>query len=243
MPAMPKIPPSQPSLFGSPGEPDERFDPDPRMTLGEAMEEPAERGSPGTPPPVPPQESSARRPWWAGLLGWLMGPWVKVEIEPANPGEQIDARPVCYVLEDYGLSNALILDRACREAGLPSPLRPLPGDPLGRKRAYVALSRRSAGSALKAAAQQFAQRLALQDQAAPAHGKTRSESLSRLIEAHRAVIRRDAWEHSASRSAQVEVTVSLPVARFETASEAETGFASARAIVSTVLFVPESCTV
>ena len=34
---MPKIPPSQPSLFGSPGEPDERFDPDPRMTLGEAM--------------------------------------------------------------------------------------------------------------------------------------------------------------------------------------------------------------
>jgi len=185
MPAMPKTPPSQPSLFGSPGEPDERFDPDPRMTLGEAMEEPAESASPAEPPPPSPSESTARRPWWAGLLGWLMAPWVKVEAEPANPAELIDGRPVCYVLEDYGLSNALILDRACREAGLPSPLRPLPGDPLGRKRAYVALSRRSAGSALKAAAQQFAQQLALQQDQAPAHGKTRSESLSRLIEAHR----------------------------------------------------------
>jgi glycerol-3-phosphate O-acyltransferase len=187
MPAMPKIPPSQPSLFGSPGEPDERFDPDPQMTLGEAMEEPAERGPSPSPPPGPQAEPPARRPWWTGLLGWLLRPWVRVEIEPADPREFIDARPVCYVLEDYGLSNALILDRACREAGLPSPLRPLPGDPLGRKRAYVALSRRSAGSAIKAAAQQFAQQLALQQgQAAPVHGKTRSESLSRLIEAHRA---------------------------------------------------------
>ena len=178
MAAMPKIPPSQPSLFGSPEQADERFDPDPQMTLGEAMEEPAQRGAP-EPPPAP--EPLARRPWWAGLLGWLLRPWVKVEVEPANPGELIDGRPICYVLEDYGLSNALILDRACREAGLPSPLRPLPSDPLGRKRAYVALSRRSAGNALKAAAQQFA----LQ-QAAPPRGKTRSESLWRLLEAHRA---------------------------------------------------------
>ena len=57
--------------------------------------------------------------------------------DPGLPAlrQQIDARPVCYVLEDYGLSNALILDRACRDAGLPPPLVPLPGDPLGRKRA------------------------------------------------------------------------------------------------------------
>jgi glycerol-3-phosphate O-acyltransferase len=74
----------------------------------------------------------------------LLEPWVELKVEPANPLEHVaalDGRPVCYVLEDYGLSNALILDRACREAGLPSPLQPLPGDPLGRKRAYVALSR------------------------------------------------------------------------------------------------------
>src|SRR5690606_22630616 len=75
------------------------------------------------------------------------------------------------------LSNALILDRACREAGLPSPLGPLPGDPLGRKRAYVALSRRNAGSTLNRAG-----RLAT---AKPAPVKTHSGSLARLIEAHR----------------------------------------------------------
>ena len=34
--------------------------------------------------------------------------------------------PVCYVLEDYGLSNALILERACREAGLPRRCSPSP---------------------------------------------------------------------------------------------------------------------
>src|SRR3546814_4850507 len=82
------------------------------------------------------------------MLGRLLRPWISLRIEPDAPQRFVDPRPICYVLEDYGLSNALILDRACREAGLPSPPRPLPGDPLGRKRAYVALSRRNAGSAL-----------------------------------------------------------------------------------------------
>ncbi len=107
------------------------------------------------PPPVRepmarPSSPATRRPWWARLLGRVMAPWVALKIEPDAPAEHDDGhgRPVCYVLEDYGLSNALILDRACREAGLPSPLQPLPGDPLGRKRAYVALSRRNAGGAL-----------------------------------------------------------------------------------------------
>jgi glycerol-3-phosphate O-acyltransferase len=78
------------------------------------------------------------------------------------------------VLEDYGLSNALILERACREAGLPSPLQPIPGDPLGRKRSYVALSRRHANALLS---------LGLVP--GPEH-KTHSGSLARLLEAHRA---------------------------------------------------------
>ena len=115
-----------------------------------------------------------RRPWWAKLLGRLLQPWITLRIEPQAPQRFIDQRPVCYVLEDYGLSNALILDRACRENGMPSPLRPLPGDPLGRKRAYVALSRRSAGNALSALAA-----------GKPAPAKTHSESLARLLEAHR----------------------------------------------------------
>ncbi|MCA1714972.1 MAG: glycerol-3-phosphate 1-O-acyltransferase, partial [Gammaproteobacteria bacterium] len=121
----------------------------------------------------------ARRPWWASLLGRLLQPWIRLKIEPAQPGQLIDERPVCYVIEDYGLSNALILARACREAGLPSPLRPLPGDPLGRKRAYVALSRRNAVSVL-AMAQNFAQNKP------PPSATTHSSSLARLLEAHRA---------------------------------------------------------
>ncbi|MEP6635001.1 MAG: glycerol-3-phosphate 1-O-acyltransferase PlsB, partial [Luteimonas sp.] len=139
----------------------------------------------GMPPPVstpatlPPHVAAARarRPWWGSLLGKALGPWIALKIEPQTPRDCIDARPVCYVLEDYGLSNALILDRACREAGLPSPLRPLPGDPLGRKRAYVALSRRNAGGALN-----LATTLATQQ---PPHAKTHSGSLARLLDAHR----------------------------------------------------------
>lgn len=119
---------------------------------------------------------SPKRPLWSRLLGRLLAPWISLKIEPAEPLQQIDQRPVCYVLEDYGLSNALILDRACREAGMPSPLQPLPGDPVGRKRAYVALSRRSAGSALNALAKGKR----------PPRPSTHSETLSRLLEAHRA---------------------------------------------------------
>jgi len=116
----------------------------------------------------------APRPWWARLLGKLMAPWVALTVEPKNPqqhvAEQWQGRPVCYVLEDYGLSNALILERACLESGLPSPLQPLPGDPLGRKRAYVALSRRNAGTLAPAG---------------PPSAKTHSGSLARLLDAHR----------------------------------------------------------
>ena len=119
------------------------------------------------------------RPWWARLLGQLMAPWVSLRIEPdlsAEPGAAAHGRPVCYVLEGYGLSNALILDRACIEAGLPSPLQPLPGDPLGRKRAYVALSRRNVSA--------LAPLQALATASPPT--RTHSESLARLLDAHRA---------------------------------------------------------
>jgi glycerol-3-phosphate O-acyltransferase len=143
-----------------------------------------EPDKPGTEPETPAAPEPARahaprgrpgktpgRPWWSRLLGRLLDPWIALKLEPEAPGRHADGRrPVCYVLEDYGLSNALILDRACRETGLPSPLQPLPGDPLRRKRAYVALSRRNV-SALSPAG--------------PAPAKTHSGSLARLLEAHR----------------------------------------------------------
>jgi glycerol-3-phosphate O-acyltransferase len=72
------------------------------------------------------------------------------------------------VLENYGLTNLLILDRACRDAGLPSPLASLPGNPLGRKRSYFALSRRGGSSGINAA-----------------KNKRHSDALSRVIMAHR----------------------------------------------------------
>ena len=56
----------------------------------------------------------AKRPWWARLLGRLADPWLSLTIEPEQPGRYDDGKPVVYVLEDYGLSNALILDKACR---------------------------------------------------------------------------------------------------------------------------------
>ncbi len=63
--------------------------------------------------------SGRRRPLWARLLGRLVEPWLSLKIEPEDPGQYNDGRPVVYVLEDYGLSNALILDKACRQAGPP----------------------------------------------------------------------------------------------------------------------------
>ena len=96
----------------------------------------------------------------------LLAPWIEIKREPAVPPFLLD-RPVCYVMENYGLSNALILDRACREAGLPSPFAPLPSDPLGRKRAYIALSRRGGGAAQGT------------------KKKSYSQGLSRLLTSHR----------------------------------------------------------
>ena len=71
--------------------------------------------APVAPPPAGRGTRQGRRPWWARLLGRLIEPWLGLKIEP----EQLQhdpAQPVVYVLEDYGLSNALILDKACREA-------------------------------------------------------------------------------------------------------------------------------
>ncbi|KFN43827.1 glycerol-3-phosphate 1-O-acyltransferase PlsB [Arenimonas oryziterrae] len=118
-----------------------------------------------TPPPAP-AGKRARPPLWARLIEKLLVPWIEIKREPAVPPFTLD-RPVCYVLENYGLSNTLILDRACREAGLPSPLATLPGDPLGRKRAYVALSRRGGGLWTRP------------------KNKNHSDGLSRLLMAHR----------------------------------------------------------
>jgi glycerol-3-phosphate O-acyltransferase len=75
------------------------------------------------------------------LAGQLLQPWVRIRRDPAEPATLLKAGvPVCYVIERDGFSDALILDRACREAGLPGPLQPLAGT--RRKRSVFALMRR-----------------------------------------------------------------------------------------------------
>ena len=141
-----------------------------------------------TPPPAPDDTSSRatkrgdrKRPLWAKIFGRMLAPWVELKIEPEELGSLLPGdRRIVYVLEDYGMSNALLLERAAREARLPSPLVALPNDPVGRKRAYLALSRRNIGGTLERAME-----IATGNEH-PKHGKNRSESLARLIAAHRA---------------------------------------------------------
>ena len=82
-----------------------------------------------------------RAPWWFNLAGQLLQPWVRIRREPAEPATLLQVGvPVCYVIERDGFSDALILQRACREAGLPSPMQALAGT--RRRRSVFALARR-----------------------------------------------------------------------------------------------------
>jgi glycerol-3-phosphate O-acyltransferase len=90
-----------------------------------------------------PADSAARShaPWWFTLAGRLLEPWIRLKREPAEPTALIRPdTPVCYVIERDGLSDALILERACREAGLPHPMQSLAGT--RRRRSVFALARR-----------------------------------------------------------------------------------------------------
>ncbi len=83
----------------------------------------------------------SRAPWWFTLVGQLLEPWVRLRRDPAEPATLLhEAAEICYVVERDGLSDLLILDRACREAGLPSPMQPLTGT--RRRRSVFALERR-----------------------------------------------------------------------------------------------------
>ncbi|MBS0582689.1 MAG: glycerol-3-phosphate 1-O-acyltransferase PlsB [Proteobacteria bacterium] len=90
-----------------------------------------------------PAAARPQAPWWLRALGALAEPWLKIRRDPPDPRAGIDpAVPVCYVIERYGLSDTLILEQACREAGLPEPLRPFDIVGLSKQRAMFALSRR-----------------------------------------------------------------------------------------------------
>ncbi|MBS0432393.1 MAG: glycerol-3-phosphate 1-O-acyltransferase PlsB [Proteobacteria bacterium] len=89
-----------------------------------------------------PDGAMPRASWIHALLGRLLAPWVKIKRDPAEPLSLLDAGgDVVYVIERGGLSDSLILERACREAGMPDPFKPMPGGGR-RRRSMFALSRR-----------------------------------------------------------------------------------------------------
>lgn len=114
-----------------------------------------------------------RPPWWIRLLSRVLVPWVdySIELDAAAPL----TKPVCYALEHYGLSNVLLLELACRQAGLPSPWGSLVRVPFRQNRAFLALSRRN-NSPLKAL-QQF--------MGTATSPRSHSASLAILFNAHR----------------------------------------------------------
>ncbi|MGH8216792.1 MAG: glycerol-3-phosphate 1-O-acyltransferase PlsB [Rhodanobacteraceae bacterium] len=82
--------------------------------------------------------------WWRALWGALLGPWLRIKRDPAEPVALLAAdTPVIYVIERNGFSDSLILERACREAGMPSPLAMVPG--LGRRRRAMFAMRGTGG--------------------------------------------------------------------------------------------------
>ncbi len=94
---------------------------------------------------LPPREHhrAHRPPLWARLLSALQKPWLRLRIEQPDADAGFDpSRPWCYVLEREGSSYQLILDRACRESGLPGPFVPQPGLDRSRSTLYVSRRRR-----------------------------------------------------------------------------------------------------
>ena len=120
-------------------------------------------------PAVPRAAASARPPAWIDFLGALLRPWLRIRQEPEDAARLVpdETTPTVYVIERYGLSDTLILEQACREAGLPSPYAAAGKLPIKRRSAVVALSRRP---------RVFGRR----------PHPTRSETLSRLADAVRA---------------------------------------------------------
>lgn len=91
-----------------------------------------------------PRPAAAPTPAWLNLAGALLRPWIRIRRTPEDVHALLpdDPRPTVYVIERYGLSDTLILEQACDEAGLPSPYEAAERLPVKRRRAVVTLSRR-----------------------------------------------------------------------------------------------------
>jgi hypothetical protein len=95
-------------------------------------------------PPTKPGFLASLKLRWYRLLEAILHIWVRTRVLPdplsdlgIDPG-----RPVCYMLDSYALSSLLILERCCRENGLPQPLMPLALTQGSENRAYGVLRRK-----------------------------------------------------------------------------------------------------
>lgn len=81
---------------------------------------------------------------WYLLLERILHWWVKSRAlpDPISDLELDPGKPVCYAIDTYALTSILILDRSCRDLGLPRPLLPLPVTHGSEARAYCALRRK-----------------------------------------------------------------------------------------------------
>ncbi|HEX7326654.1 MAG TPA: glycerol-3-phosphate 1-O-acyltransferase PlsB [Rhodanobacteraceae bacterium] len=82
--------------------------------------------------------------WWRAFWGALLAPWIRIKRDPAEPVSLLAPDvPVLYVIERNGFSDSLILERACHQAGLPSPLSRIRG--MGRHHRAVFAMRGTGG--------------------------------------------------------------------------------------------------
>jgi glycerol-3-phosphate O-acyltransferase len=144
--------------------------------------------------PPPPAPAPTLAPRWLRVLGQMVEPWIRIRREPAEPRSQYDpALPVCYVTERYGLSDTLILEQACREAGLPEPLRPFEFAGLHKQRAMFALSRRDGWFFRRPRSRTHSETLALLLDAVRAHPQLDVQLIPVTILVGRAPDRQTGW--------------------------------------------------
>jgi glycerol-3-phosphate O-acyltransferase len=89
---------------------------------------------------------SGLRDLWYRFVRACARPFLRVKSVTPDPNRlPFDpSKPVLYLIENHGLSNLLILDRACEEAGWPRPIERLPLKlARGRQRACFSLHKRS----------------------------------------------------------------------------------------------------
>jgi glycerol-3-phosphate O-acyltransferase len=82
---------------------------------------------------------------WFQLLQSIQHLWIRATVLPA-PFEDLELdrdKPICYVIDWYETTSLLILDRACKEQGLPRPVWPMNTEAGTEPRSYLAMRRKT----------------------------------------------------------------------------------------------------